>query len=644
MLNCPLGPDRFGFNKRVQWYEEKLSIPHLWSPKVDGGNQRVSPGIVLNETARLIAWRIGYWLCFVLTWAILPILQSFSDSGHRSTRARLIQSLHENARYQAIILTTGLVFLIYFISTSGLSFRSLYGLVIALAYCYSLALAIYLMGHGVVALPRKFFQDASVTSKLRSLQTKAVGIYDSLIDATAKLLEVQEEVGLLQHRKHTVAQEFKEWIDDLSDITALPESHLSPRERTLLSQGIHSTNTVTPPPPVITEEYLAKLTRRLKSAINKRTRYTSEWGSLLQNANDCQRILDSLPNRSLDPFPRVAATGSRLSSFIPENFTLLTPFTRYLLHVYIIPLFRRLIGATLACASVAVVWSELVSSFAPKLSLLGLTISWGSGGLFQQAITAAWIAYMVISSLLSLSSVRLWNGYVLIPRKTSGGSACFYASYAARLTVPLSYNFLTLLPPDETRWKETIFHKFLGRLVNLTPLGEWFSMFFPIFILVPVSAAMFGWYERVKECCGFGDYFNWGDEEEAGDEGASGKSWAWREGRELIERELGQGMGTSTAFSSGQRLAGGSAARRVRLESGLTGTDDDDEGFLGGMMHQVRNTIDTVLPGSGPGGGELGVRPRWMNSAGAPRSGGSSGLDSRPSWFRMFTGAGDGRS
>ncbi|KAF8463083.1 LMBR1-like membrane protein-domain-containing protein [Kalaharituber pfeilii] len=648
---------------------------------IDLASAADAKGIVLGETARLVGWRIGYWLCFVLTWAILPILQSFSDSGHRSTRGRLIQSLRENARYQAIILVTGLVFLVYFISTSGLSFRSLYALVIALAHSYALSLAIYLMGHGLVALPRRFFQDASVTGKLRRLQTKAVGTYDNLMDATAKLLEVQEEVRLLQQRKHTVAADFQDWIDELGDITSLPESHLSPRERTMLSQSVHFTAPSSVPPQIVTEEYLASLARRLKTVINKRTRYISEWGNLLQGASNCQHILDSVPARALAPFPRVAARGSKPASLFPENWTLLTPYTRYLLHVYLIPFLRRFVATILALASISIVWSEIVSSFAPKLSLLSLTISWGGGGVVQQTITASWIAYMVISSLLSLSSVRLWNGYALIPRKTSGGSACFYASYAARLTVPLSYNFLTMLAPQQTHWRETVFHSFLGKQVNLTPLGEWFNMFFPMLVLLPVSASLFNWYERVKEWCGFGDYFNWGDEEEGegGPEAAregGRNSWVWREGRELIERELGAPVSASTGFLSTSGSARGSvrgnggasgrgsvrsnagslgpaAARRVRLETGIAGVGEEDEGLgFGGFFHRVKNTVETVLPGrseeGGFGGDSRAGRPRWMGQeAGAAGSrgvgsgvGSGAGSGDRPSWFRMFTGVG----
>ncbi|KAI5780338.1 LMBR1-like membrane protein-domain-containing protein [Peziza echinospora] len=625
---------------------------------IDLASSSGSKGIELSEKALLIGWRIGYWLCFVLTWAILPILQSFSDSGYHSTRARLIESLRANARYQAIVLTVGLAALVYFISSSGLSFTSLNALVIALAHCYALSLAIYLMGHGLVSLPRKLFQDASVSGKLRRLQITAVGVYDSLMDATGKLLEVQEEVRLLQLRKHSMAKDFIEWVDELGDITALPESNLSPRERTMLSQSVHASST-TAPPQIITEEYLAALTRRLKNAIHKRTRYLSTWGALLQDASDCQHIMNSLPTRSLSRFPRVDTSTSKPASLFPDSWTLLTPRGRFILHVYLIPLLRRIAALLLSTASIFIIWSELVSSFAPKLSLISLTIAWGGGGIFQQTITASWIAYMVISALLSLSSVRLWNGYALVPRKTSGGSACFYASYAARLTVPLSYNFLTLLSPDKTHWKDTVFNHFLGNRINLTPLGQGFNMFFPILILIPVSATLFGWYDTVKNWCGFGDYFNWGDEteDEAVEAGAAAErgGWAWREGRELIERELGAGVTASTGFLSGARsragVVGGAAARRVRLESGIGGGGDDDSesGFFSGFAHRLRNTIEALPDTVGIGARRDpqptpvsgAPRPRWMRGQ---DQGADSDDESRSSWLRMFTGVGGAAS
>ena len=82
--------------------------------------------------------------------------------------------------------------------------------------------------------------------------------------------------------------------------------------------------------------------------------------------------------------------------------------------------------------------------------------------------------------------------------------ACFYASYAARLTVPLAYNFLTFLPEEEIVNK-TVFYNFLGKLINLTAISEGFNDFFPALVLIPVCATLFNLYGRVKAVFGFGD-------------------------------------------------------------------------------------------------------------------------------------------
>lgn len=586
--------------------------------------------------------------------AILPVLQSFSDSGYRSTRSRLLQALRENARYQATILGVGTVFLIYMVITSGLSLGSLSALVIALAHSYALMLAIYLMGHGLVSLPRKLLRAASVSGSLHSLQVSAVTTYDQLTDATTKLLEVQSEVRLLIQRKHTLPAEFAEWVGELGEIVALPESNLSPRERTMLSYSTTSAQTPSLPT-VITEEYLASITRKLRKSLDRRTRYLTLWQNLLQSANDCQQILDSSSSRSLEPFRKVVIL-SKPASLFPDSITVLTPYTRHLLYMYGIPSLQRFLGLLLGLASIVLIWSEVVSSFAPRLSIVAYTISWGAGGVLQQSITAAWISYMAITSLLSLSSVRLWNGYALVPRKTSGASACFYASYAARLTVPLSFNFLTLLPSEKLHTHDTVFFEFLGNKINLTPLGSLWNKFLPALILIPVFATLFDWYGRIAGCCGLGEYLGWadgdgdsGEEEDGAINSRFRGGWVWQEGRDLINRELSQGGGALTGYVRGiQENSRSDSGRHRSTNFGSTGriddtAEDEDEseerGLLGNFASRVRNTIETQV-GS--------FTPRWMTSGQTRRAEnirlGQTWQARRPAWYRMLTGVGSERN
>ncbi|KAI5804371.1 LMBR1-like membrane protein-domain-containing protein [Geopyxis carbonaria] len=576
-----------------------------------------SRGIVLPDKVLLIAWRIAYWLCFVLTWAILPLLQSYSDSGHRAPQKRIVQALRENARYHLIVLAVGACGLVYFFIVSGVHIYSLKGLVIALSYCYALGLAIYLMGHGLVAIPRGLWQDASVAGKLRKLQMKAPSAHDKLVDASNNLEQVENEVFAVRQRKNGSAREFQEWIEELVEmIQQTPESTL-PRT---------ANNSRISVPPVITEEYLAALTRKLKLCIHRRARFSREWEALVQTAANCQAIVDSKASKRLT-FTKHFGSGTLI-----ENISLFNPYTRHVFYFHLLPYIRQAIAVFLSIASAIIVWTEATHSLFPKLSVVRYTVvhhpssDTGKIGFAGQVISAAWIAYMCSAAYYSLTAVKVWGSYALVRRMTSASSACFYASYAARLTVPLAYNFVSFLP-EEQIVNRSVFYTFLGKLINLTAISQGFNDLFPILILLPVAASLFNLYGRVKATFGFGDMV--GSDDDDADPFASG---GWREGRDLIEREvLGSTSGGFVARAARSDLAaaispvigrsaasagGGSAApARGRYRDNPAPADDDDdaddESAWGGFVHRVKNTFDTV------------ETPRWFKDV----------QERRPKWL-----------
>jgi hypothetical protein len=530
---------------------------------------------VLPERVLLICWRISYWLCFVLTWAILPILLSYSDSGHRSPRKRLLQSLRENVRYHLTMLGVGTIALVYFIFSNGFHFSSLQGLLVAVSYCYALFLAISLMGHGLVSIPRGLFHAASVSGTLRTLQRQAPRAYDKLIEATSNLEAVEAEVLLLRQRKTGTALEFQEWIDELADMAP------AGRSGTAATMGARTSI-----PQIITEEYLAALTRRLKLCIHRRARFLSEWENLVQSAADAQAILDSASSK------RLVFTKHFSSPTLLENISVLNPYTRHIYYFHLLPYLRIAAACLFSAASLMIVWTELVYSAFPKAAVIRYTVvhhpssSVGKIGFAGQCISAAWIAYMCFAAYYSLSAVKVWGSHALVRRGTSASSACFYSSYAARLTVPLAYNFVCFLPESDIVGK-SVFYKFLGRLVNLTAISEGFNDFFPVLVLIPVGASLFNLYGKIRDICGFGDVDD-DDEESIG---------GWREGRELIEREL-QG-GVFSRRNQPQQLNYGSSAPtwagRYRDEPTQEEREDNDvESGWNGFVHRVRNTLDTV--------------------------------------------------
>lgn len=567
-------------------------------------------GIWLSDTVVYKSWRIIYWLTFVLTWAILPMLGEYCDSGYREPKSRIMYALRSNGRYWLVVLGCSTLGSIYLIWWNGFRMDTFKSLVMALAYTWGLILGIYLMGHGLVAFPRSLFRYASVSERLKRIQSQAPKVHDKLTEALEKLDQYEYQVVQLKQRKNGTARDFQEWIDELAEKSNLPESRAG---------VVRTTNTATVPP-VITERYLADLTRKLKRARHAKTRFEMEWDHIVRKAVRTQAILDSKGSKRLQ---------FKMSSFHQsqnwlDRISLLTPFMRYHLHVHIIPALTYLAWAITILASISIVWSECVREAqdfgGPKLSIIGWTVvhrhdtGRSSIGFNSQIIAAAWLCYMCICAFYSLTEVKIWGNRALVRRNTYQESATWYGLQVAKLTVPLSYNFLTMT--DKNVWKDTMFYKFLGRLIVLTPLGEGFSAFFPIFILVPVLATAFGLYKKVRNICGFGDLL---EDDEEDEQGAYAGTGSWREGRALIEREIQGASGNvlglsqrttsppnerytdnpapSTSIAASASNSEASTSRpQTRPERRRPVIEDDDEdtgNFFENFAARVKNTFET---------------------------------------------------
>ncbi|TAQ84145.1 hypothetical protein B7494_g7534 [Chlorociboria aeruginascens] len=607
-----------------------------------------SRGIWLPDRVLLVSWRITYWLTFALTWFILPILAEYADAGYRDPKGRLLFSLRANAQYQALLFGSGLLGMIYVFISSGASPTSLKGLIMALAYCWGLILAIYLMGHGLVAIPRSLFRSANISGTLKRIQSKAPKVHEKMEDAINKLEDLEAQVAQLNQRKTGSAKNFKDWIEELADESHLPES----RPRTLTRRLSDPIVTV---PNVITERYLADLSRQITRARHSRARYLDEWDRLVYEFVEIRAVIDSAASKKIE-LGQVSPYSS-----IFDRITILNPYTRYLFKYHLVPYTRMFLGCFFSLASICIVWSEIIKTVNPLFSIISVTVvhhrdsERGQIGFAGQVIAACWILYMCAAALTSLTEVKVWRGRALVRRNTHGESAMWYAMQVAKLSVPLSFNFLTCLTPDI--YEYTIFYNFLGQLINLTPLGSWFDLLFPAFILVPVCATLFNLYGKVKNWIGFGGVIDEDDEDQRGYGTGS-----WREGRDLIEREL-QGD------SSLGRLADSSTDRRShvsnipnnrtaptvsvppteRREAQASSSrpnrnpppaeaDPDDQNFFQLFGHRVKNTLEGIeTPKWLQNSGEGFKRPKWL---------GGDGDESNPSesnFTSWFGGRRDGR-
>jgi hypothetical protein len=240
---------------------------------------------------------------------------------------------------------------------------------------------------------------------------------------------------------------------------------------------------------------------------------------------------------------------------------------------------------------------------------------------------------MCSAALIGVNDAKVWGNRALVPRNTYGESACWYAGQIAKLTVPLAYNFLTFLPRDIQN--ETTFYNFLGQRIDLTPLGKGFDNIFPILILIPVCATLFNLYGKVRNIFGFGLL----DEDDDVEGHPSGfGTGGWREGRELIERELNGpsslGLSSRSVIDSRQQSGpvharpapilwvpreddsrahrhGDSTLNRPSPIPELA-PEDEEENVFRSFAHRIKNTFDTARPRWLQGQESSSNRPRWM--------------------------------
>ncbi|KAI6781074.1 LIMR family protein-like protein [Emericellopsis cladophorae] len=598
-----------------------------------------SRGIWLPERAILVSWRITYWLTFVLTWFLLPILAEYSDSGYREPSAKLAYSLRSNAQFMGMVLLASLLGLIYVVISYGFNFASLKGLVMALGYVYGLVLAIYLMGHGLVSIPRRLIRNASITGRLRRLQTKAPRLYERMQDSLVNLEELEYQVSELSRRKVGSAADFRDWIEELQELADVGEHHAPPTTIDPTANRII--------PTVITEKYLADLTRNLMRARHTRSRYVSQWNHMIQEAAETQAIIDSAASKKLDFGDADPHAG------LWERTRVLTPYARHMLHFQVLPYAQVLLGLFLAASSACIVWSEVIKVAFPRLSVIRFTVvhHWSKDkaevGFAGQCIASFWICYMCAAALITMTEVKTWRGRALVKRNTAYESAFWYALQVAKLTVPISYNFMTFLV--RRVYTKTVFYKFFGESIDLTPLGRWFDDLLPVFVLLPVVATLFGVYGKIKRIFVGLDVVE--DEEENPSAFGTG---TWREGRDLIERELrgnttgrrqdafarlasatgnpshsapvlsipsARRQGTSPArspvrpalASNSNNGRAGQSSRTSRLE------EPEDDNIFAIIGHRMKNTIDTI------------DTPRWMQDFKKPKwMGGDDDAESGP--------------
>ncbi|KAM7542478.1 hypothetical protein Aperf_G00000016730 [Anoplocephala perfoliata] len=148
-----------------------------------------------------VFWISVYWAAQLLTWIILPIMESYAGSGEFTALRKLRSAVIDNALIYGSYLAIFICVMVYLFIKKTIPFdaSALKVLLITTSNTWGLFLVILFLGYGLVEVPRSIFISASPNRRLRFAYFTLSKRYLQYIEDEEELKTVLTEIRDLDH-------------------------------------------------------------------------------------------------------------------------------------------------------------------------------------------------------------------------------------------------------------------------------------------------------------------------------------------------------------------------------------------------------------------------------------------------------------
>lgn len=435
--------------------------------------------IIPLSTSLESVWKCIYWSSFFLTMFILPFAQYYIASGEFEPIKRAKHALRQLGLYLAIFLAIALATLAYFRNWQTLS-----SLLVSLSQISSLLFSIICLVHGLLDTPR--------TVLPRSYQTKLSLAYKQLPSLEYTLKDSEIDV----HDTYLKIKALASTIDANSNFrdniiyldSQIPATFKVPRQR-LLNDYLDNSISV------------YQLHENLKFYTWKYQHAKTDFNNKLLKTLYYEDVISHISEEQ--SLPRLWRT---------KYWKLPVPYYKY-----IVPIIESLSFTITTLLAIVIIQSEMFHS--TRLSLLALTDN------YKIALIPL-LLYMMSTSISSISQINLFSIYqVSFNSNSDPVSTIFFISYTIRLTIPLGYNFITLLNLHTT--PPPTFQHFVESNLSHVPLATFLNSAIPRLSIVFVALSLLGTWSVLNSWITLGAFWNDTDTDTDSDE-LTGKSIALR--------------------------------------------------------------------------------------------------------------------
>lgn len=151
--------------------------------------------VIVKNVIRAI-WQIMYWVIYVLSWLVIPIFQEYEMAGDFSFSKKLSRSIKRNLLFYILIFLLGSLFVAYLILRQSFTMSHLTSFLVSTSNAWGVFLIIFLLGYGLVALPKNILLQSDALQRMRYLESFAKETQDDLNkkkDHLSLILNVREK-------------------------------------------------------------------------------------------------------------------------------------------------------------------------------------------------------------------------------------------------------------------------------------------------------------------------------------------------------------------------------------------------------------------------------------------------------------------
>lgn len=383
-----------------------------------------------------------------------------------------------------MMIVVFVIFAIYLAATGNLSQKTLPVFLVVISNVWGLFLIMVLLGYGLMVIPRQLWNKGNLEGYLRYYQFMATELEESKVEArytleqTTKLICAAEKIV-------TLSDPLMPYIELM--LAKVPEYILSQQR----SQRPHENKEIQETLGEITEKRLAVLHAQLKKALTEYSRTQARWSAFLMKVF---RHEDIVLNRDNPGYKIVSYLWKSPQGRLQRKREVL----EWVWYTRMRPVLYRICALISAVCSLFVVLGEITLFISTPVGVFPLMFEKDHGNFGTQVICSIPLLYILASAYYSLFSLRMPGFYGIYGQnQTDPSNLLWCAAFLCKLTSPLSFNFLLFI-----KVSGTAFSQVMGIIDFVPVLGESFSEYFPLILLVFCALNLFQIYSRLLNWLG----------------------------------------------------------------------------------------------------------------------------------------------